>query len=215
MAVDAADARALRRHESHLGDIRRVARQHFGGLRALQRDQRAMLSAQQLHTSGQPRLDMRVVVVLARRVDDQHQHAVLGRVGRARHHQVVEDAAFLVEQLRVALPPMREVEDIGRHQRFERTCRRLVIGTGEERLTHVRDVEQPGGGARVRVLGDDAVAVLHRHVVAGERHHAGAEPHVQIVQRRLRERRVGSLGRVGFGHRRFRINRLLPGNRPA
>ena len=53
-----------------------------------------------------------------------------------------------------------------------------------QRLAHMRDVEQPGGGARVQVLGEDAGGILHRHVVAGERHHARAERDMQRMQRR-------------------------------
>ena len=49
----------------------------------------------------------------------------------------------------------------------------------------MRDVEQAGGAARVGVLGDDAVAILHRHLVAGERHQPGAAPHMQRMQRRM------------------------------
>ena len=53
-----------------------------------------------------------------------------------------------------------------------------MVGGDEDRLAHVGNVEQAGGAARLRVLGDDAGRILHRHVVAGERHHAGAESHV-------------------------------------
>ena len=53
------------------------------------------------------------------------------------------------------------------------------------------------------------VGVLHRHVVAGERHHAGAEPHVQIVQRRApelgcRRRRGSAMARALACRRRLR-----------
>ena len=64
--------------------------------RPLHGDQRAMVRADQPHACGQPRRDMRVVGILHGGIDHQEQHAVLGRIGRARHHQVVEDAACLV-----------------------------------------------------------------------------------------------------------------------
>ena len=51
-----------------------------------------------------------------------------------------------------------------------------------EALAHVRDVEQAGVLARPIVLGEDAGGVLHRHVIAGEGHHASAELHVFVVE---------------------------------
>ena len=179
------------------GQCRPTARSAVGPCTAIS----ARWSARSSRTpGGQPRREMRVVRLLRRRVDDQEQHAVLGRIGRARHHQVVEDAAVVVEQLRVALAAGREADDVARHQRLERARDRLVVGADEERLAHVRDVEQAGRAAHMIVLGDDAVGVLHRHVVAGERHHAGAARDMQrvqrgLLQRRGRRRRRGVAGR--------------------
>ena len=80
----------------------------------------------------------------------------------------------------------------------------------------MRHVEEAGAGARVEMLGEHARRILHRHVVAGEGHHAGAERHMGAVQRRRlqrRRRRAGlsvggliALGFVfGFGHRHSRV----------
>ena len=65
---------------------------------------------------------------------------------------------------------------------------RLVIGPDQEGLAHMRDVEQAGVLARPVMLGEDAGRVLHRHVVAGEGHHAGAERHMLAHERRLEQR---------------------------
>ena len=101
---------------------------------------------------------------------------------------------------------------------------------------------RPACGAHMIVLGDDAVGILHRHVVAGERHHAGAARDMQRVQRGLAAAarrgagggiagatrrlggcdaagagalRLGWLGCFGrLGHDRFRI-RTRPGNLPG
>ena len=82
------------------------------------------------------------------------------------------------------------------------------VGSGEHRLPHVRDIEQPGVRARMQVLGHDAAlaargevagqVVLHRHGVAGERHHAGAVAAVPGVERALFSSGtgVGSSGRA-------------------
>src|SRR4029078_12516199 len=48
---------------------------------------------------------------------------------------------------------------------------------------HMRDVEQAGRAPRPIVLGEDAGWILHRHLIAGEGHHAGAEPDVKVVER--------------------------------
>ena len=174
-----------------------------------------MIGAEQPHARRQARRDVRVVGVLGRRVDDQHQHAVLGRIGRARHHQVVEDAAALVGELRVALAAGREADDVAGHQRFERARHRLVVGADQERLAHVRDIEQAGRAAHMIVLGDDAVGILHRHVVAGERHHAAAARDMQRMQRRLLERRGRGRRRRLAGRDRggFRRMRRAPSRR--
>src|SRR4029453_5878040 len=54
-------------------------------------------------------------------------------------------------------------------------------------LAHVRDVEDPGGGADRLVLGDHAL-VLHGHLPAGERHHARIQRAVPLVERGPAER---------------------------
>ena len=41
----------------------------------------------------------------------------------------------------------------------------------QPQLAHMRNIEQPGLGAGVQMLGEDAGRVLHRHLIAGERHH--------------------------------------------
>ena len=211
VTVDAVEARAARGHERHRGGAGAMTFQHGGGLRPLQRDQRAMIGTDEPHPRGQPGGDMGEVGVLARRVDDQHQHAVLIGLGGARDHQVVEDAAVSVGKLGVALPPGREVDDVRRHQGFHRAGGGRVVGADHEGLAHVRDVEQAGRLAGVGVLGDDAVGVLHRHFVAGEGHHAGAARDMERVERRVGERWCCSRG---FAHRRFRID-ALRANRPV
>ena len=71
------------------------------------------------------------------------------------------------------------------------------IGAGETHLAHMRNVEQPGLGAGVQMLGQDAGRILHRHLIAGERHHPGAERLVELVERRALERRASGRARLG------------------
>ena len=49
--------------------------------RPLHGDQRAMIGADEPHTGGKMRGDVRVVRLLGGRVHDEKQHAVLGRIG--------------------------------------------------------------------------------------------------------------------------------------
>ena len=95
-----------------------------------------------MHAGGQARGDVGVVHLLARGVDDQEQPAVVLLGGRARHHQVVDDAAGIVQQLGVALLARLQVQDVGRHQGFQRGGGGRVAGPDQEGLPHVRDVEQ-------------------------------------------------------------------------
>ena len=119
---------------------------------------------------------MRGVGFLAGRVD--HHEQVVAGVG---DHQVVENAAVGVGELGVAGAPLAEAEDVARHQGLEPGG---CVGPVDPQLAHVRDVEQPGLGPGVAVLAEDPERELHRHQVAGERHHLAAESLVQRGQRR-------------------------------
>src|SRR6185503_14221968 len=59
-------------------------------------------------------------------------------------------------------------------------------------LAHVRDVEEPGGGAHGHVLGDEA-RILHRHLPPAEGHHLGPQLAVNGIQWRLAQRTDGGL----------------------
>ena len=100
-------------------------------------------SASELMTQafGKMRAQMRLVLGLAGGVDHQKQ-----MVAEIRDHQVVENAAVLVGELRVALPSRRNRHDVLRHQPLQRQrCIRDLAGFGPQReLAHMRDVEQPG-----------------------------------------------------------------------
>ncbi len=94
--------------------------------------------------------------------------------------------------------------DVAGQQRFERR----VGGERQRQLPHVADVEQPGAGPRPLVLGDDPV-VLDRHRIAGERHHARAEPAVETVEGE------GEIGRrVGHRAARDRVQPVVHRPRP-
>ncbi len=74
------------------------------------------------------------VVIFGRAVDD-HVDAVLA----PRDHQVVENAAILGEQQRIAHLRRAKPLDVARQQRLERRVGALA---GKQQLAHMADVEQ-------------------------------------------------------------------------
>jgi hypothetical protein len=156
--------------------------QRGGRLRPLQRQQRAFGHRDDVAAVADAFLQLAQVVHLAAGVHHQQQVAEAGLGGGgvgAGHHQVVVDAAGEVDDEAVALAAGREAEHVDRDHGFQ--CGGGV-GADEADLAHVGHVEQRRRVAAVAVLGDHAFLVLHRHRVTGERHHARAQPQVQVVQ---------------------------------
>ncbi len=167
-------------HEAHRGDVGAEFRQHRHRLRPLQRDQRAIGQRLDDADIGQMRAQMRFVVGLAGGVD--HQKQMVAEIG---HHQVVENAAVRVGELRVALPARRDRQQYPAAPaapapaRRPRPCRISAAarsGPYGRRRTGRR-------GAGMQMFLQHAGGVLHRHVIAGERHHLAAARHMQGVQR--------------------------------
>ena len=48
-------------------------------------------------------------------------------------------------------------------------------------------IEQAGGGAGMQMLLQDPGRILDRHLIAGERHHAGPARQMQRMERRARQ----------------------------
>ncbi len=86
-------------HEAHRRRLCTKFRQHRLSPGPLQRDQRAI--RQRLDNAGVGKVlaQMRFIGGLAGRVD--HKEQVVAKI---RHHEIVEDAAGIVGELRVALP---------------------------------------------------------------------------------------------------------------
>mmetsp|Transcript_21803 Transcript_21803/g.85364 ORF Transcript_21803/g.85364 Transcript_21803/m.85364 type:complete len:361 (+) Transcript_21803:556-1638(+) len=188
--VDAIEAEEAAGHEGQLCDLGVQARQHGHRLGALQCQQRALRHGDDLAETRQMLLQMGDVLVLAAGV---HHHEQV--IGPLADHQVVEQAALVVREQGVALLEDAEVDDVHRHQRLQRGG---GIGAHQAHLAHVRHIEQAGGRPRVLVLGHHAGGVLHRHVIAGEGHHLGAEFDMEGVKRRVQQRGHRSLRWVGW-----------------
>ncbi len=166
----------------------RKTRKGRGGERSLQRDQRRLVERREARALGQTLANEGEIDGLARRVDDEPQDAV--SAGGARHHQVVDDAARLVQKLGIALTAGREIDDVGGNERLEESGEARVTGALDQRLAHMRHVEQPRRLAGMEMLRHHPGRKLDRHLVAGESGHAGAELDVQSVKGRLANRVV-------------------------
>ena len=122
---------------------------------------------------------MREIIGFARGVDDEAQHLAV-----FRRHQIVDDAAAIVGEDGVAHAAGTQADNIGGHEPLEFGG---DIGAGEHDLPHMRDVEERGLGAGMKVLGDDARRILHGHVITGESRELRAEALMQRIKRGARE----------------------------
>ena len=148
------------------------------GLRPLQCQKPAGEHRLDLAGRSKVLLHVREIGVLAGGVEN-HQQVI----ARAGDHQIVEDAAVIVGELRVTLLARLQARDVAGHQRLDCLGHVLPRLGRQPHLSHVRDIEQAGRRPRLRVLGQDAGRVLHRHLVAGERHEARTELAMQVVER--------------------------------
>ena len=193
-------------HEAHRFHPRIESGEHGRGRWPLQGQQRALVSRHETHVGRQTRLDVGAVSRLSRGVEDEVEVAGLGLRRGTGRHKVVENAAVLGQQLRVALPPWREMDQVGRDERLQRSSDRFPVRSCERRLAHVRYVEEAGVFARPEVLAQDALRILHRHLVARERHKLGAGVAMRPVQRSLEE----GGGRIGQRFARDRREAATP-----
>ena len=130
------------------------------------------------------------VGVLGPGVDDDVERALGGVLGGTADHQVVGDAAVGGQQQGVAVLAALQTDDVPAHQRLHQGGHRTVVGLRvargrvqpQEGWAHVGDIEQAGVLAGPAVLAQDAF-ILHRHVVAAERHQLAARQPVGGVER--------------------------------
>ncbi len=178
-AIEVADAARTGIHESHRGNVWAKLGQNRFGFRPLQGDQGAIGERLDHAHVRQMRAQMGLVLGLAGGIDHQEQMAA-----EIRHHQIVEDAAAFVGEQRVTLPSRRDRHDVLRHQPLQR--QRGISDLAGFRpqcdLAHMGDVEQAGAAAGMQMFPEHAGGILHRHVVAGERHHFAAQGHMQRMQ---------------------------------
>ena len=167
-------------HKGHRGCAGDLALQGVRRARPLEGEQRAVVQDLQPQI-GQAGREMLEIRGLAGGVDHQGQAFALRPGRKSRDHQVVEDPAVLVGELGVADAAFSQGADIAGNQAFEAARR---VGAGQDRLPHVRDIEQAGLLAGEQMLGDDAAAVIDRQLIASERNHAAAQRQMALMERR-------------------------------
>ncbi len=214
MGPDAVDGEVERGHELQAREFGRQGGDGGDRLRPLHRDEGEVVCNLERDAGRQMRPHMGVVGILAGGVHHQIEPVLVARMAKAGDHQILENAAFGIGELRIALLAGLQRQHIGRHELLEGRSGRLELAVGgdEEALAHVADVEQAGMFARPVVLGQNTGRVLHRHVITGEGHHLGAKLDMQGMKRGLQQ---GS-GR-GLAHRsctpareRVRASRTRP-----
>ena len=184
-------------HETHQSHIRMHARKHGCRQRTLKSNQRIV---EQFHRAvpGEPGFQQRQIVLLASGV--HHQQQMVAAIG---DHQIVADPATLTREHGVALPPLRQVQNVDGHERLEspRRIGRIARGRPHFDLPHVTDVESARGGADMQMLRENSGRIMQRHLVTREVHEAGSERPMHGVERRLFHgfAHVSSPIRAGFG----------------
>ena len=179
----AAQVKMRTRHENQAFHPRCQPRQGACRLWPLQRKKCLFGQCNNAAPCTNTRVQMRQIVGLARAIDNG-EYAVLA----FDEHQVIDDAALVIEQQSVALSADGQVQHVHGNQALQRGLR---LWAGEQQLAHVRHVKKAGPAAGVQVFCHQSLAVLHRHGIGRECNHARAKFKVQRVQRGGTQRRGG------------------------
>jgi hypothetical protein len=136
--VSAVHIKSSAGHEHQFFDTRQQALQSGHGLWALQGQQGAVKLRRDGAAAANALLDVGQIAVFAGTVDDHKNIATVGHIA-VHEHQVVDDAALVIEQQAVALFVHAQAHHVHRHQALEGGCR---VWPAQAQLAHVRDIEQ-------------------------------------------------------------------------
>src|SRR5262245_25219499 len=122
---------------------------------------------------------MRLIRFLTGRIDDKQQ--IVSEIG---HHDVVKDPTLLARKEGIALSARRQARDVARDEAFKGESGILDAARSriERDLSHMRDVEQTGSSACMKMLLEYARRILNWHVVPSEGHHPRSQFLVQSMQ---------------------------------
>ena len=126
---------------------------------------------------------MRNICVLAGRID--HKEQMITAIGE---HKIIQNAALIIGEQAIALPPFAQPGHIHRHQFLQRGGKLGIRRAIDADLSHMADVKQACFRACMVVFCHNARVVLHRHFVSGETNHLSAQLFMQRMERRLQQR---------------------------
>ena len=121
-------------HEPERRRLGRKVGEHAAGGRSLQREQCPIIENFDRAAVADVVAQMFDVILLACGVDDDQE-----MFAKPADHEVIAHAAGVVRQQGIALPAIRQINDIGRCQRLQRCG---SAGAFNPHLAHVRDVEE-------------------------------------------------------------------------
>src|SRR5262245_12237279 len=122
---------------------------------------------------------MRLISFLTGCIDYKQQ--IVSEIG---HHDVVKDPTLLVGQEGIALSARFQANHVARDDllKSDSGIRDAARSRIERDLSHMRDVEQTGSSARMKMLLEYAQRILNWHLVPSEGHHPRSQLLVQSMQ---------------------------------
>jgi hypothetical protein len=154
------------------------------GAAALQGQEGVIFKALNLDLSSKLISDPFEIAVLATGIDHQIEAVIVGTPG----HQVINDPALMVQEQAVAQLSRLQADEIAGRDLFEGCQGR---NAAQARLPHMGHIKQPCLLASPKMLGQDTVLVLHRHLVPGKGHHPRAKGEMSIIERRALKGWIG------------------------
>src|SRR5262245_53371458 len=138
---------------------------------------------------------MRLIRFLTRCID--YKHKIVSEIG---HHDVVKDPTLLVGQEGIALSARFQANHVARDEllKSDSGIRDGARSRIERDLSHMRDVEQTGSSARMKMLLEYAQRILNWHLVPSEGHHPRSQLLVQSMQGGCFQIRLVQSGRPAF-----------------
>ena len=105
----------------------------------------------------------------------------LNMIAPVRQHQIILDAAQVIDEERISLPAFGKAQHIDGHQTFKRQCRigHVAGFRAQDNLPHMADIEKARRCPALLVLGHDPHGILQRHGIARKRDHARAKAFMQ------------------------------------
>ena len=165
-------------HEGERPDTGDDTRECIDGPGALKRQQGTVFHVVERDFVGQEFAQMPDVIPFHSPVDDN-----IDAHRRLRDHQVIKNAARIVQEQGIAHLSLAQAFDVCGNQGFQRFFRAV---TGQHQLPHVRHIEQARAFARPQMFGHDAF-ILDWHRIARKRNHPRTQCAVPVSERQFED----------------------------